>query len=284
MAQPVVSDDAEPSGLELVKRCVVQLGIHDPASASLADAGSGALLPGGRILSAAHVFRKLLPSPPMVSTAWQDRTVLVAVYSGGDSEPATWMYEAELLTPHALLHALHGDKLLDLAVLRITHSVACDPQSSHGAAHAWVGIPQHVPLRVVQRSAAPALDQLPFLQCVSREHVYRLDAEVIAVGYAAAAGKHMFLDRASIVTLEGGYLQTRAFIHSGSSGGPVVNAAGHIVAVISNGGAMAELSRTRLTRFLAAAHFGPPAPGAGADSALDGVFAAEAAASGELTS
>eukprot|EP00937_MAST-01D_sp_MAST-1D-sp2_P003080 g3080.t1 len=257
--------DTEPSGLELVKRCVVQLGIHDPASASLADAGSGALLPGGRILSAAHVFFQLLPG----------RTVLVAVYAGSDGAPARWAYEAELLTPPALLHKQHEGVLLDLAVLRITGSVACTPDRSHGKAHVGPGVPQHVPLRVAQRSAAPAADQLPFLQCVPREHEHRLDAEIIAAGYAAAAGKHMFLHRDRIVTLEDGCLQTAAFIHSGSSGGPVVDAAGRIVAVISHGGALAELARARLTSFLTPAHFGPPAPVAGADSALGGVFATE---------
>ena len=33
-----------------------------------------------------------------------------------------------------------------------------------------------------------------------------------------------------------GFLQTRGFIHSGSSGGPVVNAAGDVVSVVSKGG------------------------------------------------
>ena len=37
----------------------------------------------------------------------------------------------------------------------------------------------------------------------------------------------------------------QAFIHSGSSGGAALNSAGHIVGVISHGGAMQQLSHAR---------------------------------------
>jgi S1-C subfamily serine protease len=39
-----------------------------------------------------------------------------------------------------------------------------------------------------------------------------------------------------VVNLADGFLQTRAFIDEGSSGGPVINADGDIVSVVSQGG------------------------------------------------
>jgi S1-C subfamily serine protease len=81
------------------------------------------------------------------------------------------------------------------------------------------------------------------------------------IGYAAAAGSCIFASPENVVNLADGFLQTRAFIDTGSSGGPVINADGDIVAVVSQGGGVGpggvvELAKTRRLTFLRAAHEG----------------------------
>ena len=85
---------------------------------------------------------------------------------------------------------------------------------------------------------------------------------VTAIGYAALAGTKMYSSPGFVVNVSDGYLQTDAFIDTGSSGGPVINDAGDIVSVVSHGGMGAGLAKTRLVRFLRDDHYGitPPPP------------------------
>ena len=73
--------------------------------------------------------------------------------------------------------------------------------------------------------------------------------------YAAAGVCYIYASREHVTNLSDGFVQTRAFIHSGSSGGPVINSAGKIVAVVSQGGEL-ELAKNRLVRFVRPEHFG----------------------------
>ena len=57
------------------------------------------------------------------------------------------------------------------------------------------------------------------------------------IGYPAKAGGKMYASNAKdVLSLSDDFLQTEAFVDTGSSGGPVVNEAGAIVAVVSQGG------------------------------------------------
>ena len=92
-------------------------------------------------------------------------------------------------------------------------------------------------------------------------HAEGLAPKVTIVGYPAAAGALMYASEADVVSLSDGFLQSRAFIDTGSSGGPVINATGDIVAVVSQGGGVGpggvvELAKTRRVIFLRAAHEG----------------------------
>ena len=73
--------------------------------------------------------------------------------------------------------------------------------------------------------------------------------------HAAADACHIYASPERVTNLSNGFLQTRAFIHTGSSGGPVINSAGKIVSVVSQGGEL-ELAKTRLLHFLRLEHFG----------------------------
>ena len=81
---------------------------------------------------------------------------------------------------------------------------------------------------------------------------------VAVIGYAARASTKAYASRGHITNVSDGFAHTDAFIDTGSSGGPVINEAGDIVAVVSHGGGVQqgsrELSKTRLVKFLCGDH------------------------------
>ena len=79
-------------------------------------------------------------------------------------------------------------------------------------------------------------DSMPHLCIDSRFQLRVGETKVTVLGFAAAAGRCIFVSPENVVNLADGFLQTRAFIDTGSSGGPVINTAGDIVGVVSRGG------------------------------------------------
>eukprot|EP00937_MAST-01D_sp_MAST-1D-sp2_P008047 g8047.t1 len=192
-----VSTAAAPSAQmvrQRVKRCVVQLGVHDGQENQLKNIGSGALLKGGYILTAAHnlldmEFRPLDPhAPPHAQrpslVTGPHRTVLIAEFSDAD-KPPQWAYEAEVLTPLALLRrtGIQAHQLLDLAILRVKCKVVCEPAMSRGAGHVTDPDPDQRKLAVIERRALT--HALPFLECSDK--VDEGDA-VSIFAYAAGTG------------------------------------------------------------------------------------------------
>jgi hypothetical protein len=87
-------------------------------------------------------------------------------------------------------------------------------------------------------------------------------SRVTVIGYAAAAGQFMHASPDFIVNAPAGFFHTKAFIDTGSSGGPVINAAGDIVSIVSKGGfglnklsGVANLANTRRVSLLRDEHF-----------------------------
>jgi hypothetical protein len=229
------------------------------------DIGSGTLLKGGRVLTAAHVVS---------STAWitGGGTVLIATYSGDDEQPPQWAYEAQVLTPNDVLNRKTLGILTDLAVLQITGTVACVPGRSCGKAH-FSGTPEQptpVGIAITERNplSRAALARLPSLALVPDMSELGSGDAVTVIAYAAAAGTNIFVSTEQVVTVEHGYLKTRAYIHSGSSGGPLLDTKGRVLSVVSHGGGIQrdpqgrvisdvpELAHTRLVTMLTKQHFG----------------------------
>jgi hypothetical protein len=257
------AEEQRKAALAHAQRCVVQLGIFDRTSRKLLDMGSGSLLEGGHILSAAHVFDQLTDPAHMV---------LVATFTGHLSRPV-WSFTAELLTPLALLErgVLPGVRV-DLAVARITGSITCNPPCFQGPASlagCTYAIANGAPRpsagfgEFVRGLACAGEDGvLPHLTC---DRAFMATARagptsrVTVIGYPVAVGNHIHNDSADVFSMENGFLRTRAFIESASSGGPAVNGAGAIVGVVSYDSARVDAHRASFLRsvhLLRAAHGG----------------------------
>ena len=274
------AEQQQTAALAHAKRCVVQIGIFDRESRKLLDMGSGALLEDGRILSAAHVFDQLVDP--------QQQAVLVATFAGEQERPQ-WAFTAQLLTPPDLLErGLLPGVRVDLAVARITGSITCYPPCFQGLASL-----ADCTYEVTEESPAPsdgfdarvrglacvgADGRLPHLTC-DREFMAAAEAgpnsRVTVVGYPVAVGSHVHADSGDVLTMENGFLRTRAFIESASSGGPAINDAGAIVGVVSFDFARADAHRCsylRSVHLLTEQHFGvaPPLPPAAAPAAAAG--------------
>jgi hypothetical protein len=166
-----------------------------------------------------------------------------------------------VLTPLAVLREQLGGTLLDLALLQITSAVTCDPPQCPGKDAVMV-YPQPQ-FSVTREAGIESFEGVDCLRCDPTDplHAEGLAPKVTIVGYPAAAGALMYASEADVVSLSDGFLQSRAFIDTGSSGGPVINATGDIVAVVSQGGGVGpggvvELAKTRRVIFLRAAHEG----------------------------
>jgi hypothetical protein len=213
------------------KRCTVQLGVYDRGTKTLQNLGSGAMLAGGRVLTCAHNVMDPGTEQPLVT---ENCVVLIGAYAG-DAEPARWAYAAEVLTPLAVLREKHAGQLLDLALLQITSAVTCDPPHCLGKAAVMSS-----PTPQIEVTSEPVggafFDGMPRLRCAPDFELRAGETRVTVIGYAAAAGSCIFASPENVVNLADGFLQTRAFIDTGSSGGPVINADGDIVSVVSQGG------------------------------------------------
>jgi hypothetical protein len=242
------------------KRCTVQLGVYDRVAKVLKNIGSGAILEGGLVLTAAHnvidIHFSSQPYDPLVTDSC---TVLIGVFSG-EAELAHWVYTAEVITPIDLLREEHKGHLLDLALLRITSTVECDPPRCIGK-DAVLILPQPQ-IEVCSETAMLSFDGIRFLKCAPDYELRSGETSVTVIGFAALAGSCIFASPENVVNLADDFLQTRAFIDTGSSGGPVINAVGDIVSVVSIGGGVgreggvAELAKTRQVKLLRSEHGG----------------------------
>jgi hypothetical protein len=261
------------------KRCTVQLGVYDRSTKTLQNLESGAMLAGGIVLTAAHMAMGLHMT--------ENYVVLIGAYTG-DAEPARWAYAAEVLTPLAVLREEHEGTLLDLALLQIASAVTCDPPHCPGKDAVLCSPAQQI--EMLTEVAAVSFDGVPCLKCDPGYELHVGEAGIVALGFAAASGQGLFASGGDVVSLDGGFLQTRAFIDTGSGGGPVINAAGDVVGVVSHGGGLphhlqggdiVELAKARPVRYLRNEHTGGAAHGAATVEQLSMIVAAHAGRSGE---
>jgi hypothetical protein len=240
------------------KCCTVQLGVYDRAAKTLKNVGSGAILEGGRVLTCAHnVLDVHHTPPPFVPLVTANCVVLIGVFTG-ETELARWAYTAKVLTPLAVLREMHEGQMLDLALLQITGAVTCDPPRCVGK-DAVLAFPKPQ-IEVLSEVDVPSFVDVPCLRCAPHHDLRTGETKVTVIGFAALAGTCIFSSPDYVVNLADGFLQTRAFINTGSSGGPVINEAGDIVGVVvlgggvDPGGGVAELAKTRGVHFLRADH------------------------------
>eukprot|EP00937_MAST-01D_sp_MAST-1D-sp2_P004831 g4831.t1 len=253
------------------KRCTVQLGVYDRQTRTLKNLGSGALLEGGLVITVAHnVIEKppheKLPHPlphpkPLPPLVTHGCTVLVGTFEG-DASVTRWSFTAEVLTPLELLREERNGALLDLAVLRLQTAVVCDPPFCEGK-HDVLAHPTPT-ISLVSEGPVADLGSVPFLRCDPAFEPRSGVDRVTVIGYAAAAGSHVHVNTDDVINVSEGYLRTKAFIATGSSGGPVINAAGGIVSVVSHGGGAGVMASTRQVSLLRREHFGgATVPGGG---------------------
>jgi hypothetical protein len=295
---------AAEAAAEDAKRSVVQIAVLDTRTHKLVDIGSGAFIGGGHVLSAAHVV-----------DTWgntQDYHILLGTFEG-DEQCARWSFAAEPLTPLSLRTAMHEGFRLDLVVLRVTHRLRrCVPERFLGLRQEIVDDITRGALVALQEpdydvelgdaiAAAALHEQCPplLLNCgvvPSGHGVAVLGYPILkavepaddgAATHIVRNGHHMHVDIGSVTTKENGFLQTRAFIETGSSGGPAIyrdgvaaDTAGQVVGVVSRGagidirdGARApKLSYLRSLSLLTAEHFGGGEAGAAAFAAAQGMI------------
>jgi hypothetical protein len=221
------------SPIARAKRCVVQIAVVERASGRLVDCGSGALIGGGRILSAAHVFDALLWETP------GQHAVLIGTYEG-DMSPSRWRFVAQLATPLAMLRDDPACDL-DFAVLHISGAAERVVPSVFSGADPGVTTYR---LEVEGAVDDGAIAVLPCLRCDPAFRIRAGEHRVTLLGFPAKVGQHLFADSASVATVQDGFLRTSAYIESGSSGGPAINEAGDVVAVVSRGGGLATAAPT----------------------------------------
>ena len=226
-----------------LKRATVRIGVYSRSRGCMVGWGSGAIVsPQGHILTAAHVLIGQSRAEREARTEnWlhgDDTIICIGVYEGAN-KPSRWVARAKVLTEYATLREKSADDgtLLDLAVLLVVGELDMDPD------------------------------------VFTREHALHTTFAVVTDAYSADEGLRRILDKAEPVRLDlsgepveagerlavfgwpsaepdmrelhvsGGAtclvcsdhkIRSQGWVHAGSSGGPVVNAASELVGVVSH--------------------------------------------------
>jgi len=227
-----------------IKKCVLRVGVYSKNTQTLLDVGSGTLVSRhngkceGHVLTAAHVLinpQTLLPreGPVPPNDILYDSASGVVVVLGeyeDDHLSSKWKYWAEVKTPFSLLKVNHGNRLLDLAVLKIGGTISMTPDVF---VHTGGGLSAH------QYTLQSPLGMTPpsFSTCLSvgdPSSVVTGDP-LPCIGWASPNGQTTIFvaDDRSLLSKENGYLKSQAFMHFAMSGGPMLNWKYEVVAVNS---------------------------------------------------
>jgi len=244
-----------------VKEATVRLGLFREEDGAFLDTGSGVLVSEeGLILTAAHVVigppryhKNLTPGQPEVEPDWKPQwewpaqlhlkegmlPFAVGLYRG-DGKPAEWVAWATVVTDDATLRELHREGtqssgLLDLAVLQISGELTLDP-STYTPPHD----PNHAPppTRLLHKDSSreAALKRMPEPLVIDRSGTpIALGAPLCVCGWATplSSMRQLNLDYAACLFYEHDMIHSKAWVHSGSSGGPCVNADAEVVGIVS---------------------------------------------------
>ena len=176
-----------------VKKATVRIGLYDRRDGVFFGLGTGAIVSEcGHVLSAAHIFvgpaGKVGSNPEPFSQMFPDHVglprfrgrnesadlvICIGVYED-ETLPCKWEYSATLLTPPELLKkkqetgytqkGVPWEKLLDLAVLQLTGTLAMDPP---------VYKPSSAELSCTLLLSTSPLDQLPLPYLYSQSVAHR---------------------------------------------------------------------------------------------------------------
>ena len=170
-----------------------------------------------------------------------------------DKKPCEWAYTATLVTPKEVLMKFHEISssqplLLDLAVLQITGSLTMSPstfkpksQPSSEAFQTYLASDPSMKFKIIEEAAFhPDQEcELPaVLKLGDPSAVPVGENRLLAVGWPSHRGEytlHMDKDaRTQISAKMHGYVKSKLFVHSASSGGPCIDIeTGHIIGVTS---------------------------------------------------
>jgi len=236
--EAMLSAAAATEWVEKAKRCTVKLTLLDETT--LKDKRKRALCNGsgsivsrdGVVTTAAHVVTQSFTSTPTPGVA----CVLVGIHD--ESRGFEWRYLATVVTPKTLLfeQIAEHDKLdrqpyLDLAVLQIVHTLktCSDKIKEEGKGFFEYEIDE----------TAPPPHDLDFLQISDNSPSSLTKGDDLwLLGYPPKLATGLIVDRKM---LSGFSDSSRSFLladmvntaHSGASGGPILNEAGQLAAVMS---------------------------------------------------
>ena len=231
-----------------VKRATVRLGLYDRDKSRFFDLASGSVVSSdGHILTAAHVLvdfnMRSRTYHTLFSSRREDRVVIVVGLYQGDGNPARWSFWAERVSMLEVLKEMKGNDRLDLAVVKIMGPIEMEPpvfgqEHSLRTPYSIVNVADDAPLQRLSSLSAPR--PLPLKLVPPPSNVK--GSQICVVGWPSPGdnffeteGKErtMFMDCRTCISHEDGFLKSAVFIHTGSSGGPLVNTAGEQMGVAS---------------------------------------------------
>lgn len=230
----------------LVKQCVVRVGVYSRTAQRLLDVGSGTIVTrAGHVLTAAHVLidhKTLSPKqgPPPLPTddvlypdGNTDVVVLIGVYED-DSASSRWKYWATVKTPYSMLKEKFPGKstLLDLAILEIKGTANVSPDVFMHTTSLGVLADQYALLDTPLVSAPQTMEHFLTIGDATKVQTGEL---LPCLGWPTPHGQTTIFvaDDHSLLSKENGFLKSQAFMHSAMSGGPMLNWMKQVVGVNS---------------------------------------------------
>ena len=217
--------EEEARRLLRAKRATVRIGLmlRRPGGALEPDCyGSGCFVSrDGHILTAAHLFDQ----KQLFGHADEDVLIAIGAFEG-DKETSRWRWWAELQTPPELLSERLGEERLDLAVLRVRGELELEPPMYEA---------DQVYTVKAERSEQPSVST-DEMQPLLEEPGICTGADVTVLSWPLwlFLDKTIHVSQSHVLSQENSTITTRALIHKGSSGGPLLNEQYELVGVVLN--------------------------------------------------
>jgi hypothetical protein len=227
-------------------RSVCRIGIYNASSCLFIEQGSGFVVDRehGLVVTAAHLVCNPITLEPRYVFGPSSAFKIILGLVESEVAPPRWSLEAEVVASGCTHTGLHG-RFIDAMVLRVTQAVvdvthtaaraaarATRATSSTGASKPDSTLCGRVELRCDGDAALPLA---AFLELGDSESV-RLNDEVTLLGFALRKGaESIVIDRGKVngFTANKDDIHTAVYNHSGSSGGPLLDSGGRVIALMS---------------------------------------------------
>ena len=238
----------KPELVAIAKRATVRIGVLCRDTKKLLEVGSGTILHGGQVLTAAHLFLNAgpfmpVPFPPNWTTPdepdwipdWNAEEAPVVLMIGmyqADDLPSRWQYWAELVTPLTTLQTMvdGGKWLQDLAVLHIRGHLEVKPEIFKSVMDEVTVEKKHPPVESIATLALPQAVELS-----DQDTLISGQTMVTVFGWFAPRNETtLYVPQAQkVISVRAGCIETQALLHSAGSGGGQFDTRGQLVAVNS---------------------------------------------------